>query len=245
LRIKLVLAYDGTTYHGWQIQKKGPTIQQMLEDSLVRICNRHIRIHAAGRTDAGVHALGQVAHFDPPPKNTGISWQQALNSLLASSIRIVRYQQVTESFHARFSARVKHYSYSFWTEKFFVYPQRRNFVWHTGPLNLEAMSTAADHLVGRHDFCSFMNKGTETRDTVRHVWNINFRQGCFPQETVMHIRADGFLKQMVRNIAGALVQVGRGKLRPQEMEKILQHRDRSLAPATAPARGLCLEAVEY
>lgn len=245
MRVRITIAYDGTRYHGWQVQPGRPTIQGCLEQALEKICSSRTGVHGSGRTDAGVHATGQTAHFDPPEKTLGLPWQKALNSILPSSIRIVRAQAAPEHFHARFSAQSKTYSYTFWTENNFVLPQRRNYVWKTGSLDLDIMQKALQHLLGRRDFACFMNTGTPVSSTVRNIIRARFSQGLYPQERVLWITADGFLKQMVRNIAGTLVCAGRGKLKPAEIEHLIFMKDRSLTPATAPAQGLCLERVNY
>ena len=245
MRVRLTLAYDGTGYNGWQIQKDGLTIQGEVEKALSRICSASIRLHGSGRTDAGVHALGQVAHFDPPQGLLNVPWDRALNALLPPDIRVLDFARTDREFHARFSARAKKYSYTLWTEKAFFYPQRRNFVWNTGPLDLAAIQDGAQCLLGSHDFSSFMNKGTEIRDTVRTVLDICMVPGLTSRETVIFIEAGGFLKQMARNIVSALVHIGRKKISCRDLEYVLKSRDRSLAPATAPARGLCLEQVTY
>ncbi len=245
MRVKLTIAYDGTGYQGWQVQKNGITIQGEVEKALYRICSKSMRVHGSGRTDAGVHALGQVAHFDPPPRYHKVPWDRALNTLLPSSIRVLHWAKAEEEFHARFSARGKQYSYTLWTAGAYFYPQRRNFVWNTGPLDLEAMQNSISCLLGSHDFSSFMNKGTEIKDTVRTIQHLCFVPGFTPPETVVQIRASGFLKQMARNIVSALVQVGQKKISSRDLETVLKNRDRSLVPATAPARGLCLDHVKY
>ncbi len=245
MRVKLTIAYDGTGYQGWQVQKNGVTVQGEVEKALYCICSKHLRVHGSGRTDAGVHALGQVAHFDPPPGYRKVPWDRALNALLPPSIRILDWTEADEEFHARFSARGKQYSYTLWTSRECLHPQRRNFVWNTGPLDLEAMQDATYCLLGSHDFSSFMNKGTEIRDTVRTIQHICIVPGFTPRETVILIRAGGFLKQMARNMVSALVQVGQKKISSRDLETVLKSRNRSLAPATAPARGLCLDYVEY
>lgn len=245
MRIKLTLAYDGTNYHGWQLQKNQPTIQGIVENNLAQICSRPVRIHGSGRTDAGVHALGQTAHFDPPTNQAELPWQKALNSLLPESIRIIQARLMDNDFHARFSALSKTYSYSLWTEPDFVLPQRRNYVWKTGPLDMDALKHASASLLGTHDFRTFMNKGTKVNTTWRKITNISFYPGLYPQELVVKITADGFLKQMVRNIVGALVLIGRKKYSRDYILQILKTKNRDKAPATAPARGLCLESVEY
>ncbi len=245
MRIKLILAYDGGEYHGWQLQKDRPTIQGAIEDALKTICSCLVRVHGSGRTDAGVHASGQVAHFDPPENMTRIPWQKALNSILPGSIRVISSQLLDNDFHARFSAVAKTYSYTLWTETDFELPQRRKYIWKTGPLNLDAMKKASHSILGFKDFRAFMNAGTIVNSTWREVKNVSFDPGFYPQELVFRITADGFLKQMVRNIVGALVIIGKNKYPWSHLEHILSGGNRIFAPATAPARGLCLENVEY
>lgn len=245
MRVKLTLAYDGTDFHGWQLQKNSNTIQGVMEQTLEKICSVPIRIHGSGRTDAGTHALGQVAHFDPPPGRSDIPWQKALNSILPTSIRVIKANKTDKDFHARFSCMAKTYSYTLWTESDFLYPQRRNFVWQTGRIDLHLMEQATKHLLGKQDFKSFMNKGTAVNSTYREIFSCSFGPGLYPQELVFKVKADGFLKQMVRNIMGALADIGRKKYPPDYLAWLIRLKKRENAPATAPAKGLCLEKVEY
>ena len=244
-RIKLTLAYIGTNFCGWQVQKNSPTIQGALEEAIARICQQPIRVHGSGRTDAGVHALGQVAHFDVPDDKAHIPWQKALNSLLPEDISVLKVEFVSDDFHARYSARSKTYTYTFWTEKKYVLPWRKDYVWPVGHLDLDLIKKASNYLLGEHDFKSFMNVGTPVQNTVRTIYKIDFKAGFYPQELIMSVQANGFLKQMVRNIAGLIKCIGKKKFHLQEIKNILHKKDRTLAPATAPARGLCLEKVEY
>lgn len=244
-RIRLTVAYVGTRYHGWQIQENGLTIQAVLEGRLSRICAEHVRVHGSGRTDAGVHALGQVAHFDVPASKAHIPWQKALNSMLPEDIAILDAQEVEPDFHARFSVRAKRYAYTLWTRPDYVLPQRAPFVWAVRGLDFEAMDQAAALLHGTHDFAAFQNAGTEIKGTVRILEPIVRKPGQYPDEWIFHFQADGFLKQMVRNLMGLLVEAGRGGLQPGDAQRILHGQDRRLAPATAPAQGLTLEEVMY
>lgn len=244
-RIKLTVAYVGTAYHGWQIQKNGLTIQEVLEARLSRICAQPVRIHGSGRTDAGVHARGQVAHFDAPESSRDIPWQKALNAMLPEDIAILDAQPAGADFHARFSVRSKRYAYTLWTEPRYVLPQRAPFVWPVRDLDAGAMDQAAGLLTGTHDFTAFQNAGTEIKGTVRTLAPIVRTPGTHPAEWIFHFQADGFLKQMVRNLMGLLVEVGRGRLKPEDAGRILQTRDRTQAPSTAPPQGLCLEEVLY
>lgn len=244
-RIRLTVAYVGTRYLGWQIQGRGATIQGVLEEKLSRICEEPVRVHGSGRTDSGVHALRQVAHFDAPDSKARIPWQKALNSMLPDDIAILDAREAEPGFHARFSVRSKRYAYTLWTEPEFTLPQRAPFVWPVRNLDLAAMDRAAAFLAGTHDFAAFQNAGTEVKGTVRTLEPIRREPGLHPCEWVFRFRADGFLKQMVRNLMGLLVEVGRGGMSPQEARAVLESRDRRLAPATAPPQGLTLEEVIY
>lgn len=247
-RIRLTVAYVGTRYHGWQIQENGLTVQAVLEDRLSRICAEHVRVHGSGRTDAGVHALGQVAHFDAPASKAHIPWQKALNAMLPEDIAVLEAREVEPDFHARFSARSKRYAYTLWTRPDYVLPQRAPFVWAVRGVDLHAMDRAATLLHGTHDFAAFQNAGTDlmgARGTVRTLEPIVRVPGQHPEEWIFQFQADGFLKQMVRNLMGLLVEAGRGGLHAHDAGDILRGRDRRLAPATAPARGLTLVEVIY
>jgi tRNA pseudouridine38-40 synthase len=244
-RIRLTVAYVGTRYQGWQIQAQGATIQGTIEDRLTRICGEPVRLHGSGRTDSGVHALGQVAHFDAPESKRHVPWGQALNSMLPDDIAILDAVEAPLDFHARFSVRSKRYAYTLWTEPHFTLPQRAPFVWAVRGLDFKAMDQAAETLAGTHDFAAFQNAGTEIKGTVRTLEPILRAPGTHPAEWVFRFQADGFLKQMVRNLMGLLVEVGRGGLRPADARIVLEGRDRRQAPATAPAQGLTLEEVIY
>jgi tRNA pseudouridine38-40 synthase len=204
-----------------------------------------VRVHGSGRTDSGVHALAQVAHFDVPESRRHIPWRQALNAMLPSDISILEAREAQDDFHARFSVRSKRYAYTLWTEPRFTLPQRAPFVWPVRGLDFEAMDQAAKVLAGTHDFAAFQNAGTEIKGTVRTLEPIVRTPGQLPAEWVFRFQADGFLKQMVRNLMGLLVEVGRGGLAPADVRAILEGCDRRKAPATAPARGLTLEEVMY
>lgn len=244
-RIKLTLAYDGTDFCGWQLQPKDRTVQGELESAISGIIGEPVRVHGSGRTDSGVHALGQVCHFDMTDRYASIPWQRALNSLLADDISILCCELVSHEFHSRYSALSKTYVYTLWHRRDFMHPQRRNYAWKCGELDFPAMEQAADILLGTHDFASFQNVGTPVKSTVRTLSSVVWEQGENEFETVWRFSADGFLKQMVRNIMGCLVAAGRGKVSPEHVRSILDEADRTVAPGTAPACGLCLEHVEY
>lgn len=247
-RIKLLLAYDGTDFAGWQHQGGVRTVQSDVEAALAKIIQAPTHVQAAGRTDSGVHALGQCAHFDAPEHLAHVPWAKALNCLLAPDVRVVSACVAPPNFHAQFDACSKIYGYTLWHDRGHVNPLRRRFVWSPTPpaLDVDAMDAAASILQGTHDFNSFRNLGTPlgSRGTVRTLTGI-WREPGGPSETVWRFQANGFLKQMVRNIMGCLVAVGRGKVTPADVRCILEGRDRSIAPPTAPARGLCMERVFY
>jgi tRNA pseudouridine38-40 synthase len=248
VRLKITLAYQGTQFEGWQLQA-GPrparTVQGCLEQALATLAGVPVRAHGSARTDAGVHALEQVAHADVPAERAGLPWQRALDALVPRDMAVLAAEVAPSGFHARFGALGKRYAYTLWINPRFVIPQRRQFVWQTGPLDVDAMGRAAALLVGEHDFAAFANSGSDVRDTVRTVSAIRTRGGEFPGELVFEFEGGGFLKQMVRNLMGTLVAVGRGKVNPEAVRSCLEMKDRTRLPATAPAQGLCLERVFY
>ena len=248
-RLKLTLAYVGAAYSGWQIQEKAlppPTIQGELERALAKVCGRAVRVFGAGRTDAGVHAEAQVAHCDVPDLRS-INWQAALNVKLPPDIRILGAQETDAAFHACFDARKKTYRYDFWLSRQVAPPRLAPFVWACGPLDLRRLDAALPLLAGRHDFKSFQNRGAAIRDTVRTVLSIRTAHAAHCGQAVLslHVEADGFLKQMARNMAGLLAAVGRGSFDPSRIPALLAARDRAQAPPTAPAHGLTLVKVDY
>lgn len=241
--IKLTIEYDGTAYAGWQRQPNQPTIQAALETALTRITQEHISVIAAGRTDSGVHARGQVASFQsdkPIPIN---KWRLALNSALPHDISVVSSEQVPESFHARYSAKEKLYEY-----RISRHPARpaidRNRVWHLPyDLDTQAIQHAMSGLLGRHDFTSFQGPRASTSDPMCVVSQISLSSDLMT--VIIQIQANRFLKQMVRTIVGTLTEVGRHKRLPDSIQDILQARDRRAAGETAPPQGLYLLHVLY
>jgi len=249
-RLRLTVAYDGTALNGWQLQAPGlgRTVQGCLEEALARLCGEPVRVIGAGRTDSGVHALAQTAHADVPDARTDLPWQKALNALLPRDVSVVAVTPAPPDFHARFSARGKTYVYTLWTESTYILPWRRAYVWDVGrfgPLDVAAMEAAARELVGEHDFAAFQNAGSSVATTVRRLYAVTREAGTCSQETAWRFEGSGFLKQMVRNLIGTLVAVGRGRLTPEAVGRLVASGERSLAPATAPASGLCLVRVAY
>lgn len=231
-----------------------PTIQGTLESCVARIMGRRIPIHGAGRTDAGVHAEGQVCHCDLPSGTERIAWRQALNVQLPHDIRITDAAWVADSFHARRSARRKCYAYSLWMDRNRALPRIAPFVWSAPPLVLERMAPALSLLTGRHDFAAFRNSGTPVTNTVRTLHAVTVTPGlvaglaCPPEWPVATVvfEGDGFLKQMVRNLMGLLVWIAQGKTEADSIPAILAAEDRRALPSpSAPAQGLTLLEVIY
>lgn len=220
-------------------------MQGVLEQAIARITGSPVRVHGAGRTDSGVHALGQVAHFDVDSRFACVKWQRALNSLMPDDVTVLDAKLVSPQFHSRYDAVRKTYSYNLWLENSFFLPWRRHFVWKCGPLDLDALDQGMQFFLGEHDFSSFQNAGTEIKTTVRTIYDFKRYPGQTGQEMVLEVCGSGFLKQMVRNMVGCLVSIGRGKAEPETVRSLLQMKDRTAAPATAPAQGLFMAGVEY
>jgi tRNA pseudouridine38-40 synthase len=243
--IMVIVSYDGTNYHGFQEQRgtKFQTIQGILESRLAKMTGREIRIIGAGRTDAGVHALGQVINFDPedwPVPTEKVAY--ALNSYLPRDIAAIRSIEVSPAFHARFSATAKRYRYTIYNGRVHS-PLLRLYSCHLPqPLDAEAMAEGAAKLIGRHDFAAFRALGTPVKTTVRNLWEASVRREG--EMITIDLRADGFLYHMARMIAGTLIRVGQGKLLPHDVSAILSGHNSLPGGPTAPARGLSLEQVE-
>jgi tRNA pseudouridine38-40 synthase len=244
--LKLVVQYDGTDYVGWQRQAAGTSIQGLLEDALRPIEGRDVTVHGAGRTDAGVHARGQVASIRLAAAIEPATLARALNAVLPLDVRIASVEEAAADFHARFSATGKVYDYQVVNAPF-VSPFLRRYVWHVIPrLDLDAIAAASAVLVGEHDFAAFQGSGSEVQSSVRRVRRLVWGTPPAPDlPLVMRIEGDGFLRHMVRTIAGTLVEIGLGRWPPGEMAAILASRDRARAGTTAPPTGLVLREVLY
>jgi tRNA pseudouridine38-40 synthase len=242
-KFKLIVEYDGSAYCGWQRQPDRPSVQMALENVLQRLTQEPVTLHAAGRTDAGVHALGQTAHFKCRTGLRPEDLQKGMNGLLPRDIVVRSCRAVPLDFHARFDSRWKIYRYRICNQ-----PVRRavgrQYAWHIyRPLDKAAMAEAAQHLVGRHDFKSFESSGSPRANTIREVMAASWQN--VDAHLVFEIQADGFLRFMVRNIVGTLVAVGMGKLAAADIPNLLAAADRRQAPPTAPPQGLFLVHVQY
>lgn len=243
MNVKLTIEYDGTEYHGFQIQPNAKTIQEELESALAKLLKHSVRVVGAGRTDAGVHAAGQVVHFSGMGSLPVERLVVALNSVLPRDIRAVSAESVPETFHARYSARRKTYVYTIYRGPYHSVFWRRYSWWVRHGLDVFSMQQAAHWLVGRRDFASFAASGGAAKTSERNLMECSItEQGPL---ICAKFTADGFLYNMVRNLMGTLVDIGTGTLTQDGLAAILAGRDRSLAGITAPPQGLCLHRVDY
>lgn len=243
MKIRITLEYDGSNYSGWQLQAGQDSIQAQLEAVLEKIFQQKIRVHGSGRTDAGVHALGQVAAFDLPRDFAPNDLKRAMNSLLPRDIAIVDASATTSDFDPRRDARMRVYEYRV------INRERRSafdfrYAWLVpAPLDLAAMNMAAGRFIGEHDFASFRSLGSEEKTTLRCVylseWSRNGDRFAY------RVEASGFMRHMVRTMVATMIEVGRGKLVPAQVTDLIEARDRSLVPASAPPGGLFLVEVRY
>lgn len=244
--LKLTLQYDGTDYVGWQRQGAGVSIQGLLEEALQRFEGAPVTVNGAGRTDAGVHALGQVASVSIAAAIEAPALARALNAMLPPAVRVLGVEEMAPEFHARFGATGKAYEYRIANTPI-ISPFLHRYAWHViAPLNLDAMREAAAMLIGAHDFAAFQGSGASVRTTERIVRAIEWEDGGgYDLPLVMRIRGDGFLRHMVRNIVGTLAEVGKGRWPPARVAAIRASLDRTKAGPTAPPQGLFLVQVVY
>ncbi|MGC8888290.1 MAG: tRNA pseudouridine(38-40) synthase TruA [Verrucomicrobiia bacterium] len=247
VKIKLTIAYEGTNYAGWQVQKIGIGVQQIVEEALHKIFQQSIKLHSSSRTDSGVHALGMVAHIEIPKDKLRIPLKKiplAINAHLPEDIRVVQASLCAPQFHARFSATGKQYRYFIWNHPAHN-PLFRRFCWHIPrKLDLQKMKTAAAYFLGTHDFKSFAaNRNYKIENTVRTLWKCDIKKNG--NLLTFIIEGNGFLYKMCRGIVGTIVQVGLGKYEPSAIKTMLEKRDRKIAGMSAPAHGLVLWKVFY
>lgn len=251
MRLKLTIAYDGRPFLGWQSQSGGNTVQDHLNAALEEIAKEPLRIHGSGRTDTGVHALGQIAHFDPPASSTmnPYNWVPALNTKLPATIRVMECEEVSDSFHSRFSAKGKKYFYDICTDPVLP-PLKAGLAWHLPRLlDVDVLKQALDLYIGKHDFHAFAAyRGNEDENTdyVRTV----FAAQCetLPDGYRLTFHGDGFLYKMVRMLAGSAIKVSQGRMRLDDFSQLLDQQSglpHGKAPVCAPADGLFLEEVIY
>lgn len=243
MRIALGIEYDGQGFSGWQRQVGTHTVQDSVERAISKVADSSVTLTCAGRTDAGVHAMEQVVHFDTHANRTARSWVLGTNTHLPDGISIQWATEATDTFHARFSAQARQYRYVIYNH--WVRPAilRGKVTWIHAPIDLARMREASSHLVGRHDFSSYRALACQAKSPVRTVHNINLTQ----EDNIIYIdiRADAFLHHMVRNIAGVLVEIGKGERSSDWSREILEYRDRTKGGVTAPADGLYLVHVDY
>lgn len=254
-RVRLIVSYDGTNYCGWQSQNNGVAVQDVLNQHLSKLLGEEIETIGASRTDAGVHAYGNAAVFDTNHRMPAEKISYAMNARLPEDIRIQRSEEVPEDFHPRYCTSVKTYEYKILNRHMMI-PTMRNYTHFTYvPLDVDLMRQGAQHLIGEHDFKSFCGAGAQVKTTVREVLDVQIftepvLRGLSENMTdgtliTLRIKGKGFLYNMVRIIAGTLMEVGRGKYSPDSVADILAACDREAAGPTAPARGLALVGIEY
>ena len=242
-RIRLTVAYDGTNYHGWQVQDNGITIESELNRCLEELLGEPVQVIGASRTDAGVHALGNIAVFDTKSRMPAEKFSYALNQRLPEDIRIQRSEEVALDWHPRHHASRKTYEYHIYRAEFPM-PVRRLYSYFTyRVLDVDKMRQAAAYLVGEHDFKSFCQTGAQVESTTRTIYSLEVEEQG--PELVIRVCGNGFLYNMVRIITGTLMEVGQGKREPESMAAVLEARDRAAAGPTAPAQGLTLVRYEY
>ena len=242
-RVKLVVAYDGTNYRGWQVQNNGETIESMLNRAISSLTGEEIHVMGSSRTDSGVHAMGNVAVFDTEARMAADKFSYALNQRLPEDIRIQNSCEVPLDFHPRYQKTVKTYEYHILNREFPLPAYRLNAHFTYRPLDIARMQEAARYLEGKHDFQSFCAAGAQVKTTVRTIYELTVeKEGDL---IVIRITGNGFLYNMVRIIAGTLMKVGMGEWEPERMTEILEGRDRKLAGPTAPAKGLTLMEIHF
>lgn len=243
MRILIRVSYDGTAYSGWQIQPNATTVEGTLRQAVCSLFGADIELIGASRTDAGVHALGNVAVFDVDTRIPAPKIAYALNARLPDDIRVWQSIQVEDGWHPRHNDCVKTYEYSIYNDTFENPKKRLYSHFYYGNLDVDMMREAAAYFIGEHDFSAFCSAGSQVADKVRTIYSLDVIQDG--REIVLRVKGNGFLYNMVRIIAGTLIKAGTGDIRPQDIPGIIESRDRQLAEPTAPARGLTLVEIDY
>ncbi len=242
-RVRLIVAYDGTNYHGWQVQKNGITIESELNRCLSELLQEQIEVIGASRTDAGVHALGNVAVFDTRSRMPAEKISYALNQRLPEDIRIQKSEEVAPDWHPRYCDSRKTYEYRIYRGEFPMPVKRLYSLFTYRSLDVAKMQEAAKYFVGEHDFKSFCQVHAQVDSTIRHVYDVSvYEEGT---DVVIRVTGGGFLYNMVRIMAGTLMEVGQGKRKPEEITEVIEAKDREAAGPTAPAHGLMLVKYEF
>ncbi|MFO7602877.1 MAG: tRNA pseudouridine(38-40) synthase TruA [Gammaproteobacteria bacterium] len=243
MRIVAAIEYDGQPYCGWQHQEHSPSVQAEVDKAFSRVANHPLRVVCAGRTDTGVHATGQIVHFDTPAERSDWSWLRGANSCLPSAITVLWVMRVPEAFHARFSAVRRAYRYVISNRSERPAILHGRVTWQFKPLDVGRMQQAAMHLIGKHDFSSYRAAGCQARSPVREIYRLEVsRRG---EMIFLDIEANAFLHHMVRNIAGVLMTIGAGEAAVDWSREVLAHQDRKLGGITASPAGLYLTQVHY
>ena len=243
-RIKLTVAYDGTNYHGWQVQPNAVTIEGKLNEAISELTKESIQVIGASRTDAGVHALGNVAVFDTESRIPGEKFSYALNQRLPDDIVIQQSQEDDKDFHPRYCTCEKTYEYVILNRKFPLPEYRNTAFFYYGDLDIKAMQEATKAFLGEHDFAGFCSAGAQVKTTVRTIYELTVEKKDNDMICI-RVRGNGFLYNMVRIIAGTLLEVGKGNIEAKSLENRIAAADRSQAGPTAPARGLKLIRIQY
>jgi len=241
--IKLIIEYDGTNYSGWQVQPNGVAVQEVIEKAMLQLLGEPVRLRSSGRTDAGVHAKGMVASFSTSRDLPFQAYVGGINRFLPPDIAILSASEVSADFMAIGDAKLKHYRYTICNASVRS-PLRRLYSWHVrGSLDVAAMTAAARYFAGRHDFAAFRASNCVTKTTIRYIDSVVISRES--DMIIIDVTGEGFLKNMVRIMAGTLVDVGRGRFAPEHVDWLLKNPDRKKAGVTAPACGLCLIEVTY
>lgn len=244
-RIMLVVSYDGTNYHGWQLQPTAITVEGVLNEAVSKLTGEQIQVIGASRTDAGVHALGNVAVFDTQSRIPGEKFSYALNQRLPDDIVIQQSKEVDSDFHPRHCDCQKTYEYTIINRSFPLPEYRNTALFYYGKLNIENMRIASKAFIGEHDFAGFCSAGAQVQTTIRRIYDLQIVDEPIESRIRIRVRGNGFLYNMVRIIVGTLLEVGKGTIAPEQMPQIIASCDRGKAGPTAPAKGLKLLSIEY